>query len=156
MVQKVFVNKDQMASFTCPKCKKVKRMDVSKFCGNEKEVRLNFKCKCTHSFPVVLERRQYIRKPVCLLGNVVRDRKKYAMKVEDLSRYGMRIRLLDKNVPVTVDEVLEIEFNLDDANKTLVNKEVIIQTVMPKNLGVKFKSTDHYDKFGKYLLFHFG
>lgn len=156
MVQKVFVNKDMMASFSCPKCKKVRRMDVSKFCSQQKEVRLTFKCKCAHSFPVVLERRQYIRKPVCLLGNVIRDHKKYSMKVEDLSRYGMRIRLLDKNIPMAVNDILVIEFTLDDNNKTLVNKEVIVQTVMPKNMGVKFKSTDHYDKFGKYLLFHFG
>ncbi len=52
--------------------------------------------------------------------------------------------------------VLEMEFNLDDINKTLVHEEVLILTIMPKSIRVTFKSTDHYDNFGKYLLFHFG
>ncbi len=156
MTQKVFVNQDKMATFTCPKCQKTKRMDVSRFCSQQKEIKLKYKCACQHVYSVILERRRYIRKPVCLMGNVIRDKKRYEMKVEDLSRYGMRIRLLDRHVPLEKEGVLAIEFTLDDPNKTVVNKEVIIQTIMPKSIGVKFKSTDHYDNFGKYLLFHFG
>lgn len=156
MTQKAFVNQDLMATFNCPKCQKSKRMDVSRFCSQQKEIKLRYKCKCQYSYSVVLERRRYVRKPVRLLGNVLRERKRYAMKVEDLSRYGMRIKMIDSLSPLQKEDVLEIEFNLDDANHTKVNKEVIVQTLMPQAIGVKFKTTDHYDQFGKYLLFHFG
>lgn len=158
MPQKVFVNQDQMATFTCPECGKAKRMDVSRFCSQEKEIRLKYKCQCGNAYSVILERRRYVRKPVNLTGNVIYERKRYAMKVADLSRYGMKIKMIDSRIPFQIsrDDVLEVEFNLDDANHTLVNKEVLVQTVLPSGVGVKFKSTDHYDQFGKYLLFHFG
>ena len=155
MIKKVFVNKEQIATFSCSECGQAKQMDVSKYSNQNKEVKLNYKCKCNHSFYVKLERRRYVRKAVDLIGNLIRGRKRYSVKVEDLSRYGMKIKLLDRLTLDTEDKI-EVEFTLDDPNRSVVKKEVVIKTVQPKTVGVKFSSSDHYDRFGKYLLFHFG
>ncbi len=154
MAQKVFITKSGKANITCPECEKVRSMDVSKFTSVDKAVSLKVTCACGHGFSVTLERRLHFRKPVSLNGQVVYKDKKYLLKILDISRLGLKLRT-DKPIDIQKGEKLIIDFTLDDAWQSQVEKEVIVRKINGTDIGVEFVSRDHYDRFGPYLLFHF-
>lgn len=154
MVQKAFVNKNKMATFSCPECGKVRQMDVSKFTHVDKEIKLKYTCTCKHKSSVILERRQCVRERVSLKGNVVRNLKKIPILVIDISRFGLKIKSTGK-LELKVGEKIFVEFVLDDIEKSAIYKGVIVRTISSGEIGVQFESSDHYDKLGPYLLFHF-
>ncbi len=154
MVQKVFITSSGKAKLTCPECGNTKQIDVNKHeIVKKKTGKLKVKCPCSHSFSVIFERRHHVRKAVDFPGNLVMGNKKYPINVTDISRMGLKIRtkgLLDLNI----GDKVTIEFALDDPGRSKVSKVVFIRKIEDINLGVEFASSDHYDKFGPYLLFH--
>jgi predicted RNA-binding Zn-ribbon protein involved in translation (DUF1610 family) len=156
MSQKVFIAKDNTATFVCPECQKSKTADVSKYKNIEKAVRVNFKCPCGHSYSVLLERRKHIRKQLNLSGSFInkKNSERGNMSITDLSRSGLRIKL---NFPQNLEpgDKLDLEFTLDDKLRSVVKKEVIVRSVKDLSVGVEFIHSEHFDKLGPYLLFNF-
>jgi len=153
MIQKIFITKDGRASVTCPKCYKTKLLDVSKYNYLKKEVKLKCRCACKHVFPVILERRKHIRKPVSLDGSVKLGNITHPIKVVDITRSGLQFntrQVLD----FTLQSHIVINFTLNDAGRSKVSREVIIKKINKAEIGVEFLSQDHYDKLGPYLMFH--
>jgi hypothetical protein len=152
---KVFITSDLMATFTCPECGKSKRKDISKFIGHETKVKLKYKCDCQHSFSVMLERRRSKRKILRLKGHIILGLKKHAIIIEDLSKHGIKIKLL-KNIPLKEENKIEVEFILDDPNKSKILKEVRIKKIIsPAVIGCEFISYEHFGNLGKYFLFYY-
>lgn len=154
MAQKVFITKSGKANITCPECGKIRAMDVSRFANVDKTVSLKVTCTCGHSFSVMLERRLHIRNDVNLCGQTIFKDEKYEFKILDISRRGLKIKT-GKAMDIQKGEKLVIDFILDDPGQSSVQKEVIVRKVNGIDIGVEFTSSDHYDKFGPYLLFHF-
>ena len=118
----------------------------------DKEVKLKYRCLCKHSFSVILERRKYFRKEVKLAGSIIHKKTKAPFTVTDLSRYGLKITMFRK-IDLEIGDRLHIEFTLDDKNRSVVFKDVVVKNIHNKEAGVEFLSHEHYDKFGAYLLF---
>lgn len=156
MLQKVFIAKDNTATFVCPECQKSKTANVSKYKNIEKAVRVNFKCPCGHSYSVLLERRKHIRKHLNLSGTFVnkKNSERGTITITDLSRSGLRIKLnFQQNIEP--GDTLDLEFTLDDKLRSVVKKEVIVRSVKDLSVGVEFIHSEHFDKLGPYLLFNF-
>ena len=158
--QKVYVTKNQNASIFCDACEKTTTMDVSDFMGLDKAVRLKFKCTCGYSFSVLLERRSYVRKKVTFKGSLHFKEKKFSIMVLDIvvidmSRFGLKIKLLS-DIELATGQHVIVDFILDDTNGSKISKEVVIRNITPPHIGVEFLYHEHYDKFGTYILFHFG
>ncbi len=155
MVTKIYINTDFNAAIPCPKCKKAYQKNVKKFIGYHKEVRLKYTCRCSHQFYVWLERRRFIRKPKNLKGYLVDSDKKIPLRVVDISRYGVKIKLSPEHLPET-GNILTIEFVLDDPGYSKVKKQVkVVRVLLPNTVGCEFLTAEHYDRLGKYFLFHF-
>ena len=154
MAQKVYVSKFRKATFSCPKCGLVKEKDVSKFVGLKSTVRIKCRCVCGHAYPVIFERRQHIRKTVNFSGSYVRGKKDGYFFVKDISRTGMKLKMMGP-IEVAVGDRILTRFVLDDAAGSEVEKEVVVRNIMPPMLGVEFTSLDHYGKLGAYLLYAF-
>ena len=155
MTPKIFLTKSGKAVISCPDCGKTKLTDIERFSHRDKAVRLKITCKCSHVFSVVLERRKLARKKVKLPGIFIVGKKKYSIIINNISRQGLEIRteiVLDLNL----NDIVDIEFNLDDDCKSKVFKEVVIKKINKQYINVEFLSQHHYDRFGVYLLFHFG
>lgn len=153
MTQKVFVTKNGKANVSCPGCGKVKPMDVSRFKTMDQKVKLKCTCSCKTIFPIELERRQHIRKPVSLNGELLFGDKLAPIIVVDVSRLGLKLKTRNP-FKLVKDDKITVKFTLDDVGKSRVSKEAEIKSVTADSLGVAFTSTDHYDKFGHYILFH--
>lgn len=129
-------------------------MDVSGYMDVDKQVRLKYKCPCKHSFSVILERRIFFRKEITLAGSIIQTKKiKYPVTISNLSRYGLKI-IMFRKIDLAIGDRLHIEFTLDDKNRSVVFKEVIVRNIHNKEAGVEFPSHEHYDKFGAYLLYN--
>jgi predicted RNA-binding Zn-ribbon protein involved in translation (DUF1610 family) len=154
MLQKVFMNTNHMATFSCPECGKTKQMNVSKFRHIEKEIKLNYTCICKHKFSVILERRKSVRHKISLKGHIIKGSKKSAILVVDISRFGLKIKCLE-TLELNLGEKIFVEFILDDLKLSKIHKGVIVRTISPTEVSAEFESSDHYDSLGPYLLFHF-
>ena len=139
MVERVFLNPDNIAHFFCPKCKKLWKKDLSAIQNPTQNVVFNCKCPCGHAYPVVLDRRQYPRKETNLGGAFIHDRKKIRgiIVVKNISLGGLGFELTRDYVIATGDVVL-VRFNLDDPFGTLVAKEALIRKIKGSYVGAEF------------------
>jgi hypothetical protein len=161
MIQKKFVKNNKIIHVHCQKCGNTRNKDVSKYLALslEQEIKFKYNCPCGHSFPLIIERRGYIRRPVNFTGSITCKKKKYGVTVldilvMDISRYGLKIKLVDK-LDIKENQQIEITFHLDDATKSKVRKEAIVKNINFPIIGLEFLTHDHYDKFGSYILFNF-
>lgn len=154
MRQKVYTSKNNMATFRCPGCGKIKRVDISKYLPIKKLVRLKCKCICKHVFSAILERRKQIRKETCFNGNIVSRNGLKAIVVRDISRSGMKVEIPFER-DIDINEQLLIRFSLDDCKESMVEKPVVVKNKFQKIFGVEFLTQDHYDSLGSYLLYDF-
>jgi hypothetical protein len=63
------------------------------------------------------------------------------LKVMDLSINGMRFKLDTDRKPL-VGDTLNLEFHLDDKNRTLVKTSAKVRSVKGESIGTKFGSSD--------------
>ncbi len=143
-LEKVFI-KDDMATFVCPACGSVRRVDASRFRHIKRSVRVTRRCKCGHNHTFLLERRQFYRKAVDLPGVYVRrgETAQRPMMVKDLSRSGVKIELPpDDDGELQSGERILIEFNLDNKQRTTIKKDVYVRLVKGVVVGTEFCSRD--------------
>jgi hypothetical protein len=158
MAEKVFVADDDMAVFECPQCKKAKRADVSRFKDIGQAVKIKVKCPCGHLYRAVLERRKSFRKTVNFPGtytHVLPDFRedKGGITVKDLSRSGIKIKL-NAEKEFKPGDILFVEFQLDDQQRSLIKKDAIIKKINGSYLGLEFKSIDSSNPSDKAIGFY--
>ena len=158
MAEKVFVTESNMAVFECPQCNKGKSVDVSRFKDVRRAVRLKVKCPCGHIYRVVLERRRHFRKDVNFPGtytHVLSDyrEEKGGITVKNLSRSGVKVRLnVEKGFKI--GDILLVEFQLDDKQRSLIKKNAVIKKISDSYLGLEFNSIDSSDPSDKAIGFY--
>ena len=155
MPQSVFVNENSKAVFTCPQCTRTKTSDVSKLLDQKKNAQIKVKCSCGHIFDVTLERRKFYRKKTILNGFFIKwnqEKKTYPMSVLNLSRSGLEFKTSISHT-LNAGDYLMVEFRLDDKNKSLIKKKIVIKRIEKNNVGAEFCSQDEYDKVLGFYLF---
>jgi hypothetical protein len=157
MTEKVYVTSSQMATFVCPKCQKSKTVNVSKYASLDKMVTVNVKCPCGHAYTSILEKRKKYRKETNLPGVFVRivEKKKIGqnlMTVRDLSTIGLKLHVNGEH-QCLVGDILQVEFHLDDTQRTPIRKKVIVRNIIGSYLGTEFAPTEAVDKALGFYLF---
>ncbi len=157
MTDKVYISSQQMATFVCPKCSRSKTVNVSKYAHLDKLIKVKVKCPCGHAYTSILEKRKQYRKETHLSGTYVhfldgRPANRGLMTVKDISANGMKLKL---NVELICDagDHLDVEFHLDNRNRTLIKKRVIVKNVSGSYIGVEFGPTEALDKALGFYLF---
>ncbi|GAB6905643.1 Type IV pilus assembly PilZ [Desulfosarcina cetonica] len=157
MDQIVFITSKNTATFRCPQCGKAKTADVSRYLGTDKNVTVNCTCGCGHRFRCRLEKRRHYRKPVHLPGKFVfaetgRPRDTGLLTVVDISSSGLKLKMsVSRDFPIGA--LLQVEFHLDDRNRTPMKKRVIVRNVSGSFVGVTFHPDDLDDPaLGFYLM----
>jgi PilZ domain len=156
MVEPVYITESNTAVFRCPQCQRAKTLDVSTFGEFKWPLRFKLTCPCGHVASAVLEIRKRYRKGVHLPGTYVhyvngQPQGKGRMTVRDLSASGMRL-LLTASGTIAPGDLLKIEFRLDDAQRSLIQKKVIVRNVGDNFVGTEFAATEALDKaLGFYL-----
>ncbi len=157
MTEKVYISSQQMTTFVCPKCSRSKTVNVSKFARLDKLIKVNVKCPCGHAHTSLLEKRKQYRKETHLSGTYVhilddQPANRGLVTVKDISASGMKLKL---NVELICDvgDHLDVEFHLDNRNRTLIKKRVIVRNLIGPYIGVEFGPTEAVDKALGFYLF---
>jgi hypothetical protein len=174
----IYLSSENKATLVCPQCEKAKVIDATRYQQKEGPIKIKFTFKCRHCYcgtehalecdgadckqghtiAALLERRRYYRKDVNLPGKI-RDEhgKEASIKVFDISKKGLLFKLIYPGA-YEVGEILTVLFELDDPQRSKINKDVVIRKkIAPDQLGVEFTSADtlisHSDKaIGFYLM----
>jgi hypothetical protein len=145
---------------TCPQCGFQDIVSARLFEMMGSAVRV--KCPCGHRFRIIRELRSIYRKQVRLegyfaqaryTGNMVAPGDVWGpMVVQNLSKAGMKFSCANAR-QLRMGDRLQVRFNLDNANQTLIKKTVIVKSVNADMVGVQFHGTDRYDAaLGFYFL----
>jgi len=159
MINMVHINNEKTATLICQECKKIKIVDVSNYAKLDKRIFVNAKCPCGNKFRALLNKRKQFRKETNLKGtysNISQNNQPRIskMKVCDLSMTGMKLKLgADENV--SIGDILDIEFFLDDIHQSFIKKKVIVKNTRLPFIGVEFKPGEDIGKaIGFYLFFN--
>ena len=144
--QKIYLSDKDTASFQCPKCHANKEANVSKYKKITTAVTLKVKCPCGNVYSVTLERRKYYRKDTKFPGKftftpLLGDDQKGPMTVLDISKGGLKFKMLSTPL-FKPDDIIEVEFNLDNKNRTLIRKQVYVRNIKDNFVNVEFCSFD--------------
>ncbi len=137
---KVYLGEDGSATIRCGQCGRKKIIDASKFKGLNKQ--LTVKCQCGHSFVVSFEARKFYRKDVTLSGEYllvggglqeaggisVETIRFDGMVLENLCLGGVAFRT-NKKHNLKAGEIIQVTFELDDAQKSLISRNVMVKSV---------------------------
>ena len=156
--QKIFLSDQDTASFICPKCHATKEANVSKYKKMATSVTLKVKCPCGNVYAVTLERRKHYRKETKFPGKftftpLAGNDQKGPMTVLDISKGGLKFKMLSTPIFQNGD-IIEVEFNLDNKNKTHIKKQVYVRNIMDNFVNVQFCSFDANESGDKALGFY--
>lgn len=139
MIERIFLDEQNLATFKCPKCAKSWKKDLSGFTDRNKRIQLKCKCPCGNTFPVVEERRRDYRKDITVTGAYFDNKKEIRglITVKNISKSGVGLELSTVQ-PFRIGDKLQLKFNLDNYQKSFVDKEGIIKKIAGSYLGIQF------------------
>lgn len=159
MAHKVFLSDDNTADLVCSACNRYYKKDMSRFLDIDSSTKIKIKCKCGHTWRIVLEKRKFFRKKTNLPGTYkyqVTGQKATTgtMSVLDISRTGLKLKVNGRHQLKNGDWI-EVEFRLDNQVKTLINRIVNIKNVNGPYVGASFREMKTFDPIiGFYMLQH--
>jgi hypothetical protein len=126
---KLYVNVEDHASITCPKCNDVKVANVKRYNGSRKPLKIQ--CRCGWIFHGILETRKFYRKYVKFPGSYTKvGSQNYGlMLVENLSMSGIGFRTRMQQ-SIKAGDILTVKFVLDNKPRTEIAKDTVVKVVM--------------------------
>jgi hypothetical protein len=147
----VWIGDDNKGTINCPNCAFGMCIDGSKFRNTKRK--LKAKCKCGEIFQFTIEYRTRYRKEVMLPGECNLKGKKVEIIIRDLSMSGVRFESFVPS-PISVDEILEVAFKLNNPPRKEIRKKVKVVWVNGLMIGAKFIEKKSFEKdLGFYLNF---
>jgi len=156
MAETVYITSSNTAVFRCPHCQRTKNVDISTFGDLNQPLRFKVKCPCGQITVSVLEKRRRYRKETDLVGTYVhyvngQPKGKGSLRVKDLSTSGLKLKITSSE-PLAIGDVLQVSFQLDNPQRSLVQKKVVVQNISLPYVGVEFAPAETLDKaLGFYL-----
>ena len=148
----VFAGEDGKFVMTCPRCGFQDTVSAKLFEVMGSAVRAQ--CPCGRRFRIIRELRRSFRKNVRLEGyfaQALDNGNKLSpgevwgsMVVRDLSRSGLKFTCHNAG-RLRPGDRLQVRFNLDNANQSLIKKSVIVKSVPDEAAGCPFHGTSSLD-----------
>ncbi|MDD2463618.1 MAG: PilZ domain-containing protein [Desulfobulbus sp.] len=144
---KVYVRENNTATLVCPSCRAVKHIDA----GRYRVLRHTFsvRCRCQHVFSVLLDFRRSYRKQTNLHGTyeIISEGGVGGgiIHISNISRGGLGFTVSGIH-RIEKEQLLQVEFQLNDKKKTVLKKQAVVRTVDKNNIGCEFKSDADLEK----------
>ncbi|NOX32113.1 MAG: hypothetical protein GXP56_00025 [Deltaproteobacteria bacterium] len=156
MEQKILIDSLDTARLACPECNREKSMQLSGYNIKRQNTKVKCRCRCGHTYMVILEKKIEPAQDTQLLGTFRSSgsiKCSGKMIIKKLNSKGL---MLKTNIEQSILPGLRLflEFVLDDAKQSIVQKEVVVKAKKGKYLSAEFTSDDHYDNLGPYLFFN--
>jgi len=125
------------------------------------QLRQKVTCSCGYIYPIFLDKRKKFRRQVNLegfykyvKGPPEKPEAAYTgrLTVLDLSHNGLRVQLHDRP-RFAVGDVLTVEFTLNDKNRSLIQKNVVVRNVRDLSAGFEYMTQPSFDSVLGFYLF---
>lgn len=138
---RVYLFSGSIGRITCGNCRKAMNVQVHPQAGilNPQTIA----CSCGEVFYVGKQTRQYARKPTQLKGTFALERDDNIigdMIVENISYDGIRLRVETPDSNIYRDDVLLIQFSLNDQHQTIIREPVDVRYVQGTLIGAQFQN----------------
>lgn len=158
MIERVSSDSEGMATFKCPKCQMTRTADISKYKGSKTAVKMNCKCRCGHTFKVLVERRRQKRIKTNLSGIYIcvsdGEEAGYGFTtVSNISHSGVRFKLNPPQDISSCDTLIVVCFQEDHEQRTLIKEDGIIRNSNGAYIGVEFCPEDAADRSLEFYLY---
>ncbi|ETW93808.1 MAG: hypothetical protein ETSY2_50785 [Candidatus Entotheonella gemina] len=149
--KRVALNTPRTGLLRCDHCQRTNTV----MAAASQEEAIEIQCACGMVYRVILDSRKFDRKPANLPGFYVDqndDTKTGTIVVENISFGGLRFRTTSPQ-NVTYDDLLYIQFTLDDDSQTLIWEKVRVHYVNNDVVGAEFMDLDKFNKsLASYLM----
>jgi len=150
-IQRIYTHGFEKAEICCPECKFSKTINVKVI--TRFGVPTTIKCKCGYNFKIMFESRKSYRKTTKLTGVCRKVHEESYITICDLSGGGIGFILDSSSMKVQVGNFLQVEFRLNDLEKTMVRAGIHVISVDGQRIGAEFvPSADVNKKVGFYLM----
>lgn len=144
---KIHVRDNNTATFICPSCGAVKHLAVDRF--RHSRHTLSVRCRCQQVFSLLLDFRRHYRKQTSLPGT-------YEILTEggvgggiihinNISRSGIGFTVSGLH-RIEQNQLLQVEFQLNDKNRTVLKKQAVVKSVQQNSVGCEFQCNVAMDK----------
>lgn len=153
---KVYADKQGKAVFHCPHCGFVTEFDASAY--RSRDSRIKIRCRCGENMTMLVEFREYYRRPVSLAGwcHVERTGQDIEITVLDLSMRGLSFSIEtnpeDGGTLIEEADVVTLRFRLDSPPHNLVQRIAEVRHVRNGVVGARFSRSEYDKELGFYLL----
>ncbi len=138
---RIYLFSGSIGRVTCGQCRKAMNVQVHPQSGI-----LNPQittCSCGEVLHVGRQTRQYARKPTQLQGTFALERDDNIIGeiiVENISYDGVRLRLTSSNGNIYRDDVLLIQFTLDNKHQTVIREPIDVRYIQNNVIGAQFQN----------------
>ena len=134
---KCYVDENNQARIICNKCGINKTIDVAK--SKDTHKRLKAKCRCGEVFRLTLDFRRHYRKKVQIVGRcfIQKENKRDDIAIIDISMSGINFTTF-KPHNFSIDDIVELNFTLDNPMRTKVREPVKIKRIADRNIGAEY------------------
>jgi hypothetical protein len=138
---RIYLFSSSIGRVTCGNCRKAMNVQVHPQAGilNPQVTT----CPCGEVLHVGRQTRQYARKPTQLEGTFALERDDNVigeMIVENVSYDGVRLRLKISTSNLYRDDVLLIQFSLDNKHRTIIREPIDVRYVQDDIIGAQFQN----------------
>jgi len=153
---KVYADKQGKAVFHCPHCGFATEFDASAY--RNRDSRIKIRCRCGESLTMLVEFREYYRRPVSLAGwcHVDRTGQDLEIIVRDLSMRGLSFSIEktpeEGRALLEVGDVVTVRFRLDSPPRNLIQRKAEVRHFRTEIVGARFSRSEYDKELGFYLL----
>ena len=141
------VRANNTATLICPDCGAIKHLIAEQFRHGRHT--MTIRCRCQHSFTVLLDFRRFYRKQTSLPGTYEITSEGGVgggiIHINNVSRGGVGFTVSGLH-RIEKDQEVQIEFQLNDKNKTVLKKQAVVKSVRQNTVGCEFRCTAEMDK----------
>lgn len=145
---KTYIDNNNITVFICPSCLTERHIDIT----NITKKNLNIKCSCGKITNISIEYRNYFRKNLNILGELLINANNINILLINLSQKGLRFKILNKFKFFS-------KFNINDLITVIfvLNEKIVIKKCKIKNknnnaIGVEFMDENFSKEIGFYLI----
>lgn len=146
-LSKVHVRANNSATLICPSCGAIKHIAAERFLHSRHT--LSIRCRCQQVFTVLLDFRRHYRKQTSLPGTyeILSEGGVGGgiIHINNISRGGVGFTVSGMH-RIEKDQVLHLEFQLNDKKKTALKKRVQVKSVLQNAIGCQFMDADPMER----------
>ena len=149
--QRVYPTENGKAVIVCARCTAHTPIDARPYLDSHKSLKV--RCRCGHKFPIVFDIRNFHRKELHLPGQYTKSSGNVPdfLSIEDMSYTGVKFKT-GMSHKIEVNDVLTIEFRLDNRRRTRIVKTVRVMHVVGGMIGADFRERQAYSTELTYYL----